>query len=133
MIYLASPYSHPDAVVREQRFRDVCLAAARLIRAGQIVFSPIAHSHPIASGGFGLPTGWDEAESFRASLVHRVTSRSCSPNGRHGRYRPRRRRNRSTTIRLYYTTARCTIAKVTRSAAVPVWAVSERPTHRRWP
>jgi nucleoside 2-deoxyribosyltransferase len=56
MIYLASPYSHPDAAVREQRFRSACQAAARLMRNGEVVFSPIAHGHPIAL--HGLPTDW---------------------------------------------------------------------------
>ena len=56
MIYLASPYSHPDAAIREERFRAACQAAAQLMRAGNIVYSPIAHSHPIAL--HGLPTDW---------------------------------------------------------------------------
>jgi nucleoside 2-deoxyribosyltransferase len=56
MIYLASPYSHPDPAIREQRFQAACRAAASLIRAGEPVFSPIAHSHPIAA--YGLPTDW---------------------------------------------------------------------------
>jgi len=62
MIYLASPYSHPDANIREQRFRAVCKAAARLMRNGGIVFSPIAHGHPIAQ--HGLPTDWRFWEQF---------------------------------------------------------------------
>ncbi len=56
MIYLASPYSHPDPVVREHRFQAACRAAAALVRAGCVVYSPIAHSHPIAQ--HGLPTDW---------------------------------------------------------------------------
>ena len=68
MIYLASPYSHADAAVREQRFRAACRAAARLMRAGQVVFSPIAHGHPIAM--HGLPTDWRFWEPFdREQLV----------------------------------------------------------------
>ena len=47
-IYLACPYSHPDPEIREQRFRAVNKCAARLLREGHIVFSPISHSHPIA-------------------------------------------------------------------------------------
>lgn len=47
MIYLASPYTHPDAVVREMRFREACRAAGRLMHQGHAVFSPIAHSHPV--------------------------------------------------------------------------------------
>jgi nucleoside 2-deoxyribosyltransferase len=57
MIYLASPYTHSDVQVREWRFREACRAAAGLLRAGITVFSPIAHSHPIAA--FGMPTSWD--------------------------------------------------------------------------
>ncbi len=56
MIYLASPYSHPDPVVRQERFDAVCQAAAQLMRRGVAVFSPISHSHGITR--FGLPTDW---------------------------------------------------------------------------
>ena len=56
MIYLASPYSHPDTRVRERRFRAACHAAAWLMRSGLTVYSPIAHGHPIAL--CGLPTDW---------------------------------------------------------------------------
>ena len=46
--YLASPYSHPDPAVRQQRFDAVCRAAAQIMSTGQSVFCPIAGSHPIA-------------------------------------------------------------------------------------
>jgi hypothetical protein len=61
MTYLASPYSHPDAAVREARFQAVCEAAARLMQDGRHVLSPIAHSHPIAA--YGLPTDWSYWEA----------------------------------------------------------------------
>jgi nucleoside 2-deoxyribosyltransferase len=68
MIYLASPYSHLDIAVREQRFREACAAAVRLIAAGHVVFSPIVHGHPLV--GHGLPTEWAYWERFdRAHLV----------------------------------------------------------------
>ena len=54
MIYLASPYSHDDPNVRTQRFDDVCFMASLLMKRGFKVFSPIAHSHPIAVP-WGLP------------------------------------------------------------------------------
>ena len=57
MIYLASPYSHSSVLVRQHRFEAACRAAAALLRAGVAVFSPIAHSHPIAQ--FGVPTTWE--------------------------------------------------------------------------
>jgi len=47
MIYLASPYSHPDPAVRQRRFELACAAAAHRMESGLIVYSPIAHSHPI--------------------------------------------------------------------------------------
>ena len=59
MIYLASPYSHPDPAVREERFREVSRYAAHLIRRGEVVFCPIAHSHPIeVHADDVLPGGW---------------------------------------------------------------------------
>ena len=63
LIYLASPYSHPDPAVRKQRFEDVCRCAAKLILQGQVVFCPIAHSHPIEllmeDARFSEDIGWD--------------------------------------------------------------------------
>jgi hypothetical protein len=49
VIYLASPYSDPNALVRWRRFISACAAAGDLIRKGNVVYSPIAHSHPIAT------------------------------------------------------------------------------------
>jgi len=34
MIYLASPYSHPDPAVRAERYRAACRATAALLLAG---------------------------------------------------------------------------------------------------
>ena len=47
MIYLACPYSHPDPAVREARFQAANMVAAKLMEAGEIVFSPLSMSHPI--------------------------------------------------------------------------------------
>ena len=69
MIYLASPYSHPDAAVREARFRDACRAAAKLMRLGHVVFSPIAHGHCICE--HGLPTDWRFWEPFERFQLER--------------------------------------------------------------
>lgn len=62
MIYLASPYSHPDPKVREERFRAVCEQAAKIFKMGLPVFSPIAHTHPIAE--FGLPKDFSTYKEF---------------------------------------------------------------------
>jgi hypothetical protein len=63
LVYLASPYSHPDPSVRLARFEAACRAAGELMRRGQLVFSPIAHSHPIACC-CDLPKGWDFWERY---------------------------------------------------------------------
>ena len=57
MIYLATPYSHPDPEVREVRFEHACVIAGELMHAGHLIFSPIAHTHPIAIR-CDLPTDW---------------------------------------------------------------------------
>lgn len=62
MIYLASPYSHPDAMIRRQRFHAACRAAANLLASGLTVFSPIVHGHPLVD--HGLPTNWPFWERF---------------------------------------------------------------------
>lgn len=69
MIYLASPYSHSNPATRERRFRIVCREAARMMRHGQQVFSPIAHTHPIAQ--FDLPKGWEFWEEFDRWYISR--------------------------------------------------------------
>jgi len=65
LTYLASPYSHPDAAVRQQRFEAACRVAAELIRRGHVVFSPIAHSHSIAQHGLPMDWGFWEAQDRR--------------------------------------------------------------------
>lgn len=68
MIYLVSPYSHDDSLIRENRFRMACAAAAALMRDGISVFSPIAHIHPIALTG-DLPLGWDFWEKYDREMI----------------------------------------------------------------
>jgi nucleoside 2-deoxyribosyltransferase len=69
MIYLACPYSHPDPAVRQERFRHACRAAAEMIRAGKVVFSPVTHSHPLVE--HGLPTDWAFWERFDRFYLER--------------------------------------------------------------
>ena len=72
--YLACPYSHPDPKVMEERFHAANRAAARLMEAGALVFSPISHTHPIAVDG-ELPRGWefwDRYDRAVLSCCHKV-------------------------------------------------------------
>ncbi len=59
--YLASNYTHPDSAVREYRFQAVCRVAADLMLRGEVIFSPIAHSHPIAEA---RPGDWGVDHEF---------------------------------------------------------------------
>lgn len=68
MIYLATPYSHPDVGVREARFDQACRIAGGLMAAGEIVFSPIAHTHPIAVR-CDLPKGWEFWEKYDREML----------------------------------------------------------------
>jgi nucleoside 2-deoxyribosyltransferase len=70
LIYLASPYTHPDPAVMQERYEQTCIAAADLMRAGFHVFSPIAHSHSIAQFG-NLPTAWEYWREFDLVMVEK--------------------------------------------------------------
>lgn len=67
MIYLASPYSHPDIDVRVWRFEQVAYAAAHLMGEGHLVFSPITHSHPIAI--CGISGAWERWHDFDELMI----------------------------------------------------------------
>jgi nucleoside 2-deoxyribosyltransferase len=69
MIYLASPYSHPDPAVREERFHAACHAVAALLLAGEPAISPIAHSHPLVE--LGLPADWTFWQRYDRDLLAR--------------------------------------------------------------
>jgi len=56
IVYLASPYTPGPHVppgervaLMQQRFNAACDAAGALIARGHLVYSPIAHGHPIAA------------------------------------------------------------------------------------
>ena len=70
MIYLACPYSHDDPAVKVERFEAVNRVASELMNAGNPVFSPISHTHPIAIAG-GLPGGWEFWEPYDRWFIER--------------------------------------------------------------
>lgn len=92
--YLATPYSRYPAG-QDAAFVEACEAVATLMRRGLHVFSPIAHSHPVAEHGgldplcadIWLPLdlavlekcsgmivlkmpGWDKSDGVRAEIAH---------------------------------------------------------------
>lgn len=68
LVYLATPYSHDDSEVMHRRFEVVNGVAARLMRDGIHIYSPISHTHPIAVAG-ELPRGWDFWEKYDRAVL----------------------------------------------------------------
>ena len=58
-IYLACPYSHPDPAMRRWRVHQANMKAAELMEQGNLVFSPLSHSHPISEHCEVDPTDHD--------------------------------------------------------------------------
>lgn len=48
-VYIASPYSDPERVIRYARYSLVSLCVANLFKQGVTAYSPIAHNHHIAT------------------------------------------------------------------------------------
>ena len=61
IIYLACPYSHPSKVVRNWRYETANVVAGALMREGNVVFSPLSHSVPIAEK---MPKEFDQDTDF---------------------------------------------------------------------
>lgn len=75
MIYLASPYSHPDPAVMQARFEAVRAAAATLLLRGVPVYAPIVHGHAIATA-HQLPTDFDFWMNHCRAMLDRATGLS---------------------------------------------------------
>lgn len=73
LVYLASPYSADKDSIKKKRFEAACEAAARLISQGVMIFSPIAHSHPIATIGC-TPTSWEFWEKWCMGMLDKCDS-----------------------------------------------------------
>lgn len=54
MIYLATPYTHPNEIVQTTRYTAACQVQTHFMKLGKIVYSPIAAGVPIAK----LLPGW---------------------------------------------------------------------------
>lgn len=58
MIYLASPYTHPDPFVMEWRYLMALRRMVEHLREGQHVYGPIVHNHELRRFG-NLPPTWE--------------------------------------------------------------------------
>ena len=67
-MYLASPYSDDSRIVMKRRFEQICFHAGTLMSLGVIVFSPIAHTHPICVAN-QFPRDYSFWEKFDRAFV----------------------------------------------------------------
>ena len=58
LIYLASPYAHASAKVRNARLEAVRLVCGKLVNQGKIVLSPMVYLGELAAKGVHPPQGW---------------------------------------------------------------------------
>ncbi len=67
--YLATPYSkYPGGL--DAAFNAACKVAAKLIGKGELIYSPIAHTHPIASKSWLDPSDHDIWLRLDEPLMH---------------------------------------------------------------
>jgi hypothetical protein len=78
LIYLASPYSHNDPKIRQERYDKTLRVTAKLITRGYHIFSPIAYIHAIVehliTADCTIPTDYFEfknGEKFDKDIIRR--------------------------------------------------------------
>ena len=70
LVYLASPYSHPDPAVREVRILAAARCCAAMLARGVHVLSPVVYGHPVALAG-GHATDWQTWRDLDLALLRR--------------------------------------------------------------
>lgn len=70
LTYLAVPYTHKDHYMMVARHLLVNIVAAQYMAAGDYIYSPISHTHPIAEAAQGkLPRGWDFWKGYDSTIL----------------------------------------------------------------
>lgn len=70
LIYLATPYTHRDTLVMLSRRIMASQIAAKMIRNGRLVYSPIAATTRLADDG-GLNDTWDQWAEYDRDFLRR--------------------------------------------------------------
>jgi len=73
MIYVASPYTHSDPIVVQDRFERVEKYVAELLREGYVAFSPIIHCHGLATK-YDLPKDYWFWERYCLGMLDEASS-----------------------------------------------------------
>lgn len=71
-VYLASPYSHDDPFVREDRYLRTMKYMSRALAAGRFVYSPIVHCHELAKVA-DLPRDAKFWEAYNFTMLDAAT------------------------------------------------------------
>ncbi len=66
--YLASPYSHPNSIVRELRFRAVEAAVVQMLEDKIWTYSPIVHCHALAQD-YLLPKDFEYWQAYNETML----------------------------------------------------------------
>jgi len=70
MIYLASPYSHPDPLIMKTRFLLAEQVTAAFLTRRLWVYSPIVHCHELAQR-YELPTDFAYWQEYNIDMLRR--------------------------------------------------------------
>ena len=73
MIYVASPYSHPDMEMMEARFQRVSMYVRDLLADKQWCYSPIVHCHELALT-YSLPTDASYWGAYNRHMISKANS-----------------------------------------------------------
>lgn len=68
MIYLASPYSHPEPLTRYERYILTLAYTHACLRRGEVIFSPIVYGHQFAEMGLAQ-TDFQHWRSFNEAML----------------------------------------------------------------
>src|SRR5690554_3002649 len=70
MIYVASPYSSDDPVIREKRYELVAQFTKNMLEAGFVAFSPIVYGHQLAQR-FGMKTDYQTWLNLNVGILRK--------------------------------------------------------------
>lgn len=72
LIYLASPHSHTNSGVRQDRYQAALECTSWLIENGFWVFSPIVHSHNLPCNKMEKTISWEFWKEFDTETISRM-------------------------------------------------------------
>jgi hypothetical protein len=72
IIYVASPYSHPDDEVRENNFKLVAKLVADLTADGYVCMSPIVYGHTLLNFK-EMPSDWEFWKNFCLTFLEKCS------------------------------------------------------------